>query len=339
MNTTYTRLSMTEREYISRELAASRTFAYIAGKLNRSVSTVTREVWNNCTYKRTYRAQRAQSTAQMTRHRPKQPKKLDTNDLLREYVLTKLCSNKWSPQEIASRLKLDYPHTMAMNISHESIYTYIYCLPKGALRKELIQCLRQERNLRKNRKNSHMQRGTIQDAISIHERPEETNHRTVPGHWEGDLLMGSKKSNTALGTLVERTTRYLLLVSLEKHDAYTVRTAFAKAVHTIPRRLKKSLTYDRGSEMAEHKLFTKDTKIQVYFADPHSPWQRGTNENTNGLLRQFFPKGIDFRTVTKKEIQKVQDLMNDRPRKVLGFYKPVEVFSEVLINPDFALEG
>ena len=151
--------------------------------------------------------------------------------------------------------------------------------------------------------------------------------------------MGSKKSNTALGTLVERSTRYLLLVPLEQHDASTVRVEFAKAVKRIPRHLKKTLTYDRGSEMAEHKLFTKDTRVQVYFADPHSPWQRGTNENTNGLLRQFFPKGIDFRTLTKKEIRQVQDLMNDRPRKALNFLKPDEVFSQALMNSNFALEG
>ncbi len=252
--------------------------------------------------------------------------------MLQEYVLGKLKTKKWSPEEIAKRLKVDYPFDMTMRISHESIYTYIYCLPRGSLRKELTKCLRQERKLRHNRKNTHARRGAIQDAISIHERPEETELRTVPGHWEGDLIMGSKKSNTAMGTLVERTTRYLLLVPLTAHDAYTVRTQFAKAVKNIPKHLKKSLTYDRGSEMSQHKLFTKETKVQVYFADPHSPWQRGTNENTNGLLRQFFPKGIDFRTVTKKEIMHVQDLMNDRPRKVLAFAKPDEVFIPLLTN-------
>lgn len=337
--TTYQRLNTTDREEISRGLAAGWTFSHIAHNINRPVSTVTREVWNNCRYKRTYRASRADDAAQVMRHRQKQPKRLEVNLPLQEYVLTSLRTKKWSPEEIAKRLKLDYPQDTIMRISHESIYTYIYCLPKGSLRKELIKCLRQERKLRHNRKNAHARRGAIQDAISISERPEETRDRTVPGHWEGDLIMGSKKSNTALGTLVERTTRYLLLVSLKKHDAYTVRTEFARAVKQIPRHLKKSLTYDRGSEMSQHKLFTEDTKVQVYFADPHAPWQRGTNENTNGLLRQFFPKGIDFSKVTNKEIRHVQDLMNDRPRKALAFAKPDEVFLPLLTSQDFALEG
>lgn len=337
--TTYTRLSVTDREEISRGLAAGWTFSHIAHNLRRPVSTVSREVWDNCRYRRCYRAARAHTQAQGVRHRPKQPKRLDQNERLRAYVLEKLCARKWSPQEIARRLNLDYPTDMTMRVSHETIYAYLYCLPRGALRRELIRCLRQERNLRRNRKHSHARRGAIQDAISIHERPAATEDRTVPGHWEGDLLMGSKRSNSALGTLVERTTRYLLLIPLQRHDAYTVRTQFAKAVRRIPRHLKQSLTYDRGSEMAQHQLFTQATKVRVYFADPHAPWQRGTNENTNGLLRQFFPKGTDFSTLTSADIQRVQDLMNDRPRKVLGFSKPDEVFSQVLMNPNFALEG
>ena len=330
--TTYKRLNFADREEISRGLATGWTFSHIAHNISRPVSSVSREVWSNCKYRRTYRAQRADKKAITVRHRQKQPKQLEINVLLQEYVLGKLRTKKWSPQEIAKRLKVDYPTDMTMRISHESIYTYMYCLPRGSLRKELIKCLRQERKLRHNRKNSHARRGAIQDAISIEERPAEVKDRVVPGHWEGDLIMGSTRSNTAMGTLVERTTRYLLLIPLEKHDAYTVRTEFAKAVKNIPKHLKKTLTYDRGSEMSQHKLFTQDTKIQVYFADPHSPWQRGTNENTNGLLRQFFPKGIDFRMVTKKEIQHVQDLMNDRPRKALDFLKPDEVFVPLLTN-------
>ncbi len=337
---TYTRLSFADREEISRGLAAGWTFTHIAHNINRPVSTVSDEVWANTKLKRCYRAERAHKKAILVRHRQKQPKKLEANIALREYVAEKLTQKKLSPTEIAKRLKTDYPTDMTMRVSHESIYTYIYCLPRGSLWKELISCLRQERNLRKSRKkNIHSRQGAIQEAISIHERPEETKDRTVPGHWEGDLIMGSKRSNTALGTLVERTTRYLLLVPLDKHDAYTVRTEFAKAVKRIPRRLKKTLTYDRGSEMAQHKLFTAETKVQVYFADPHSPWQRGTNENTNGLLRQFFPKGIDFRSVTRKQIQHVQDLMNDRPRAVLEFQKPDEVFLPLLTNQSLGLEG
>ena len=297
------------------------------------MSTVSREVKGNCKYKRCYRAAAAEQKAQNTRHRQKQLKKLEENVRLKDCVLEKL-RLKWSPQEIAKRLKTDYATGMTMRASYETIYTYLYCLPRGSLKKELLKCLRQERKFRHSRKASHAKRSTITDFISISERPEEVKDRIIPGHWEGDLIMGNKKSNTALGTLVERTTRYLLLVPLDAHDAPTVRTAFAKALKSIPNFLKKSLTYDRGTEMAQHKLFTQDTKIQVYFADPHSPWQRGTNENTNGLIRQYFPKGIDFRTVSNQEIRHAQNQLNDRPRKALEYLKPDEVFSQLLINPN-----
>lgn len=330
MKNKYHRLTLEEREEISNGLWAGETFTRIAERLGRDISTITREVGNNCKYKRCYRAVRTHQVVMTRRKRQKQPKKLEVNQALNEYVLEKL-KLRWSPEEIAKRLKVDYPEDMTMKISHESIYTYLYCLPKGELKKELIRCLRRERNLRRKRKNSHERRGGIADAISISERPVEVAGRTVPGHWEGDLVMG-KNHASAIGTLVERTTRYTLLVPLEAKDACSVRLAFARATKKIPRYLKKTLTYDRGKEMAEHKLFTKDTKIQVYFADPCSPWQRGTNENTNGLIRQFFPKGTDFKTVTKKEIRHVQDLLNDRPRKILDFYKPDEIFSKALIH-------
>lgn len=332
MKSIYTRLSSREREEISISLTAGRTFSEIADLLGRSVSTISREVWKNCRYKLTYRVLRAQDKSDFMKHRSKQPRRLDVNELLKNYVFTKVKLH-WSPEEVARRLKIDYPHDDAMKISHEAIYTYIYCLPKGQLRKELIRCLRQERNLRKKRKNAHQRRGAIQDAISIHERPVETVDRTIPGHWEGDLLMGSKLSRSAVGTLVERTTRYLFIVPLSGLDAYSVRTAFAKALEKLPRRLKKSLTYDRGSEMAEHKLFTQDTKIKVYFADPHSPWQRGTNENTNGLIRQYFPKGTNFHQISTQELKRVQDQLNGRPRKALDFLMPDEVFPKLLTHP------
>lgn len=329
---TYIRLSEEDREEVSRGCAAGWSFTHIAHNINRSVSTVSREVWGNCRYKRCYRASNAQRRASGVRHRKKQLSKLESNEPLKTYVLEKLRLH-WSPQEIVRRLQKDYATDMIMRISHESIYTYLYCLPRGSLKKELISCLRQERSVRKGRKGSHAKRSTITDFLSISERPDEVKDRIVPGHWEGDLIMGSKKSNTAMGTLVERTTRYLLLVPLEKHDAETVRIAFTKAVKTIPKHLKKTLTYDRGTEMAQHKLFTKHTKVQVYFADPHSPWQRGTNENTNGLIRQYFPKGIDFRTISKQEAKRVQDQLNDRPRKALEYLKPDEVFSDLLVKP------
>jgi len=338
MTNKYYRLNVKEREEISNGIWAEKSFTYIAARLGRSVSTISREVKNNCKYKRCYRVIRADSKAKDIRCRQKQPKRIEINQELRNYVLDRL-RIKWSPEEIAKRLKVDYPSNMTMRISHESIYTYLYCLPRGELKKELLKCLRQERKFRHNRKAIHAKRSSISDFLSISERPQEVADRVIPGHWEGDLIMGSKISNSALGTLVERTTRYALLVPLEKHDAYTVRTEFAKAVKRIPRYLKKTLTYDRGTEIAQHKLFTANTKIQVYLADPHSPWQRGTNENTNGLIRQYFPKGIDFNQIKKQEIKDVQDELNDRPRKTLKFLKPDEVFSKLLINRDFALEG
>lgn len=333
MTNKYHRLSLEEREEISKSLWAGESFTDIALRLSREVSTISREVNKNAKYKRCYRAVRSNIKAKEICRRQKQPKQLEKNQPLRDYVFNHL-KLKWSPEEIAKRLKVDYSEDMTMRISHESIYTYLYCLPRGELKKELLRCLRQERKLRFNRKAAHAKRATISDFLSIAERPEEVKDRIIPGHWEGDLIMGSKASNSALGTLVERTTRYLLLVPLQKRDAYTVRTQFAKAVKRIPRHLKKTLTYDRGTEIAQHKLFTADTKIQVYLADPHSPWQRGTNENTNGLIRQYFPRGIDFNQISKKEIKRVQDQLNDRPRKTLKFLKPDEVFSQLLINQD-----
>lgn len=338
MTNKYQRLSLEEREEISKGIWAEESFTDIAAHLGREVSTISREINKNTKYKRCYRAIRSNIKAKEMCHRQKQLKQIEKNEQLRNYVLNQL-RLKWSPEEIAKRLKVDYPTDMTMRISHESIYTYLYCLPRGQLKKELLKCLRQERKFRHNRKTAHAKRSTISDFMSITERPKEVKDRIIPGHWEGDLIMGSRISNSALGTLVERTTRYLLLVPLPKHDAYTVRTEFAKAVKKIPRRLKKTLTYDRGTEIAQHKLFTAQTKIQVYLADPHSPWQRGTNENTNGLIRQYFPKGIDFDQISKREIKRVQDQLNNRPRKTLKFLKPDEVFSQLLTNPDFALEG
>ena len=324
----YKRLNMEDREEISRGLSAGWTFTHIAHNISRPVSTVTDEVWKNCEYKRTYRAEAAQKKSDSVKVRKKQIKKLNQEGPLKEHVVKHL-RLEWSPDEIAKRLKVDYPTDKTMQISHESIYTYIYCLPRGELKKELMKGLRQERKFRHNRKAIHAKRGAIQDFISISERPAETLSRTIPGHWEGDLIVG-KDGLSAIGTLVERMTRYLLIVPLDKKDAVSVRIAFAKAIKNIPRRLKKTLTYDRGSEMAEHKLFLKDTKVQVYFCDPHSPWQRGTNENTNGLIRQYFPKGTDFKTITKKELRRAQDRLNGRPRRVLAYAKPDEMFIPLL---------
>ena len=225
-----------------------------------------------------------------------------------------------------------------MRISHETIYQYLYCLPKGELKKELMKGLRQERKRRLSRAAVHSRRQTIEDIVSITERPKEAEGRIVPGHWEGDLIVG-KGHKSAVGTLVERTTRLTLLVPLKEKDAFAVRTAFAKAFKRIPTQFKKTLTYDRGTEMSEHKLFSEETKIQVFFADPYSPWQRGTNENTNGLIRQYFPKGTDFHKVSLGEIREAERRLNSRPRKVLEYMTPSESFYELTTGQKIAIES
>ena len=221
---------------------------------------------------------------------------------------------------------------MTMRISQEAIYRYIYVLPRGELKQTLIKALRQEHKYRRKQKTgkNEEKRGKIANMLSIEERPAEVADRSVAGHWEGDLILGKYK-RSALGTLVERTTRYTILVPLgNKKDAITVRHEFAKAFQTVPAELKKSMTYDQGKEMSEHQLFTIDTGIKVFFAHPGSPWERGTNENTNGLIRQYFPKGTDFAEVSEEEIKVVQRKLNDRPRKALDFYKPDEVINNLV---------
>lgn len=337
MNITYKRLSFHEREEISRGIWANESFVLIAQRIRRATSTVSREVWGNTHIRVCYRAEPSQKRAQEQKQTARRRKKLDMNQRLKEYVFSKL-KTQWSPEEIAKRIRLEYPGDMAMRISHEAIYQYIYCLPKGELRKELMKNLRWQRKRRLSRQALHYRRQRIPDLVSIAERPEETKGRTVPGHWEGDLMVGKNRAS-ALGTLVERTTRLTLLVPLKAKNAFTVRNAFASSFKKIPRKFAKSLTYDRGSEMKEHVLFTKETKIQVYFADPHAPWQRGTNENTNGLIRQYFPKGTDFNAVPLKTIQEVEQRLNSRPRKVLGYYTPSEKFYQLITGKKIAIDG
>lgn len=334
MNTTYRRLTLADREEISRGIWAYEGFATIARRIGRPTSAVSREVWSNTKYRWCYRAERAQKRRESLNARGR-PKKLDIDSPLRTYVYEKL-RHEWSPEEIAKRMKLEYREDISMRISHETIYRHLYCLPKGALRKELMRGLRQERKLRQSRQSVYERRQRIQDMISISERPKEAEGRIIPGHWEGDLVVG-KHHASAIGTLVERTTRLTLLVPLKEKGASAVREAFADAFKRIPRRLKKTLTYDRGSEMAQHKLFTKETRIQVYFADPYSPWQRGTNENTNGLIRQYFPKGTDFKTVSLSKLKEAEQRLNERPRKALGYYTPAEKCYELLTGRKIAL--
>lgn len=333
----YKRLNLIEREEISRGIWADESFYDIAARLNRNISTISREVYGNVRKKRrSYHAVPAQNKAQDKRKLQAKKKKLETNQSLKDYVYDQL-KQEWSPEEIAKRIKLEYPTDMIMRISHETIYQHLYCLPRGELKKELMKGLRHERKFRQPRKYAHYRRQRIQDIISISERPPEVADRIVPGHWEGDLIMGSKQSNTALGTLVERTTRLTLLVPLRAKDALSVRKSFARAFKRIPKEFRKTLTYDRGSEMSQHKLFTEDTRIRVYFADPYSPWQRGTNENTNGLIRQYFPKGINFNQVPLSAIRLAEERLNSRPRKALKFLTPSETFYELITGQKIAL--
>ena len=324
----YIRLTNAEREEISRCLANKKPVKEIAKYLERSASTISREIKRN-SGKTGYRAFGASKRAQAAASSRKKGKsKIAKSERLYQYVQEGL-KKEWSPEEISERIKMEYPLDMTMRISHEAIYRYIYVLPRGELKQTLIKALRQEHKYRRKQKtgNTEEKRGKIANMLSIEERPAEVADRSVPGHWEGDLILGKYK-RSALGTLVERTTRYTILVPLrEKKDAATVREEIAKAFQSVPTELKKSMTYDQGKEMSEHQQFTIDTGIQVYFAHPGSPWERGTNENTNGLIRQYFPKGTDFADVSDEDIKVVQRKLNDRPRKALNFYKPDEVIN------------
>jgi len=327
----YKRLNLDEREEISRMLAQSCSLNQIARLLGRQTSTVSREVLTGSCNKYTYRAGKAQRRAERNcRERKKNKQKLSLNLSLKQYIHEKL-KLKWSPAQIAKELKKDYPLDMTMRVAPETIYTYLYVLPRGSLKKELLSCLRQNRKRRHQQSRGVKMERKIEDMLSIEERPREVENRTIPGHWEGDLIIG-KYNRSALGTLVERTTRTTVLVPIKNREAETVARAFAKEAKKLPKQMKLSMTYDQGREMAEHKLFTKLTGIKVYFAHPKSPWERGTNENTNGLIRQFFPKGTDFNKVSRREVKRAQDLLNGRPRAALNFQKPYEVFNQLINN-------
>jgi len=325
----YQRLTMLEREEISRQIASGDSLRKIAKSLYRAPSSISREIHQSKVVERKfYRAVFAQQQSNKMRYKLRKNRKLANNTLLRKFVLSHLAKN-WSPEQIAKRLIILYPNNMDMRVSHETIYSYIYILPRGRLKLKFVSCLRRahkhRRKINKNRKKP----GSIQDYLSIEERPKEVADRIIPGHWEGDLIIG-RRNASAIGTLVERTTRMAFLVKLKNQDSDTIRKAFGEEFRHLPKGLKRTLTYDQGKEMAQHKLFTKETKMTVYFAHPHSPWERGSNENTNALVRQYFPKGTDFTKISRNRLKEVQDGLNDRPRKILGWYTPHEKFSEVL---------
>jgi IS30 family transposase len=321
-------LSLGEREEISRGLAAGESLRVIAGRLGRSPSTVSREVARNGGYRR-YRAAVSDQAAWARARRPK-PCKLATNERLRLVVARKL-SEDWSPQQIADWLVQAFPDEPEMRVSHETIYLTLFVQARGALKRELATHLRTRRMMRRSKSHTvHGHgRGQIVDAIAISERPAEVEDRAVPGHWEGDLLLGSGLSQIA--TLVERSTRFVMLVRLpEGRSTEHVVTALASQVQTLPTQLRRSLTWDRGHELADHKRFTIDTGVKVYFCDPKSPWQRGSNENTNGLLRQYFPKGTSVAGFTQEQLDDVAAKLNARPRQTLGWKTPSQKLDEVL---------
>ncbi len=324
----YKRISIREREKISQLVIKRCKVGEIAEQTGRHRSTIYREIGRYRDDNGTYSCIDADLIAGIrASERREGYRKVEKYPALIEYVKEKL-TLRWSPEQIVMRMKEEYPNDKAMRISHESIYSYIYVLGRGSLKKELISYLRQKKRHRgmRGKKNG---RGSIPEMISIEERPKEVEGRIIPGHWEGDLVMG-KNHRSALGTLVERTTRTVILVPLEKKDAESVRAAFARELKKLPEQMRLSLTYDQGKEMSQHKLFTRHTRIKVYFAHPHSPWERGTNENTNMLIRDYFPKKTDFSRVTRKQIKQVQHQLNERPRKTLNWKTPKEVFDQLL---------
>ena len=322
-------LTLAEREEISRAAAAGHSMRSIAANLGRAPSTVSREIKRNGGQE-SYRASKADESAWDRGRRPKTCK-LAQNRALAHIVADKL-QLQWSPEQIAGWLKQTYPNDTSCQVSPETIYRSLFIQARGALKKELLEHLRRTRGMRRSRHYTQKtdQRGRITDTVSISERPASVEDRAVPGHWEGDLLFGSK--NSQIATLVERQTRYVMLMKVAGKDTETVINALIKNARKLPEELYKSLTWDRGKEMADHKRFTLATDIQVYFCDPQNPWQRGSNENTNGLLRQYFPKGTDLSGYSQAKLNAVARQLNERPRKTLNYETPAERFHQTVAS-------
>jgi len=320
-------LSPAEREELSRGLSAGESLRAIARRIGRAPSTVSREVSRNGGRTK-YRAANAEDQAWERGLRPK-PCKLLTSPRL-QFIVAKRLSDDWSPEQISGWLAQEYPEDPTMNVSHETIYRSLFIQARGVLKRELQSHLRTRRTMRRSKKatTAGQKRGQIIDAVSIRERPADAEDRAIPGHWEGDLVSGAK--NTHIATLVERQSRFTVLVKVPGKDSESVVKALAKQVSKLPATLRRSLTWDRGTEMAQHKSFTVATDVKVYFCDPKSPWQRGSNENTNGLLRQYFPKGSNLSNYSQADLDMIATRLNERPRKTLGFRTPAASLAEVL---------
>ena len=322
-------LRLSEREDISRGVVAGQSIRSIASALGRAPSTVSREI-NRNGGRRGYRASKADQAAWDRAPRPKRCKLVENRRLAR--IVAKKLQLNWAPEQIAGWLQRTYADDERYQVSHETIYRSLFIQARGALKKELLQHLRRKRVMRRSR--HHTQKtddhGRITNTVSISERPASVEDRAVPGHWEGDLISGTR--NTHIATLVERHTRYVMLAKVNGKDTETVINALIKQAHNLPRELYKSLTWDRGKEMADHERFTLATDIDVYFCDPQSPWQRGSNENTNGLLRQYFPKGTDLSVHSQAKLNAVARQLNERPRKTLDYETPAERFSQCVAS-------
>jgi transposase, IS30 family len=329
MGESYKRLTLDERVTIQTRLSHGESYGAISKILNRTKSTIQREVgpWT----RNKYNAVKADKYAQKgASGRKAGVIKVKLNSVLCDYINEKL-ELRWSPEQISFSLAKEHVNDSTMQISHETIYRYVYLHAKKSLREELISQLRRQKSVRGMPRKEGSKRGRIPDSVSIDERPEEVKSRQIPGHWEGDLVIG-KDHKSAIGTLVERSTRTIIIVPLKSFDATTVREAFELEFQQIPAQMKKTMTYDNGKEMTQHKLFTENTKIAVYFAHPYSPWERPTNENSNMLIRDYFPKGTDFNTISEERLKEVQHQLNTRPRKTLNWQTPQEVFDQLKMS-------
>lgn len=346
MGSHYEQLAAEERGVIMAMKAQGRSARAIARLLDRSPSTITRELARNGHRDRTtgarmgrprlpYDAVRAGQRARHLRRKARVRRKLHSQGPVLARVRT-LLEQGWSPQQVARRLRRDYPDQPEQRVSHETIYTAIYAFPRGTLRREWVALLRQHKSERRPTGQASNRRGQLPDLPSIHDRPPEANERVLPGHWEGDVIKGAR-NRSSVGTLVERTTRFVLLVKLEGASSHAALAGFRRAFLSLPEAMRKTLTYDQGKEMAQYRTLEHDTGLSVYFADPRSPWQRGSNENTNGLLRQYLPKGTDLSVYSDEHLQAIAWRLNNRPRKTLDFQTPAEVFFPLCGRPDLAL--